>query len=824
MAKKGNRAARRAARRSKSAEPKLSRTRKPEHMTLEEWQVALRREYGRGSKFRWKNVGDHRIFSEYAVTNPETERTYRVVIRGDSLGMNYCSCPDFTVNTLGTCKHIEFLLGKLGKTKRERALLHDGYAPPFSEVILRYGAERQIVFSPGAEAPSGLRRLASEYFDDRGVLHAKGLAGFDEFVKRAHRFDHEVRFYEDALRFIAEKRDAERRAQDIDAHFGDGKGRWEHLIKAKLYPYQREGALFAARAGRALIADDMGLGKTIQAIAATEILARECGVERALIVCPTSLKYQWRQEIEKFSDRTATVVEGLSHARRRLYGADGFYKIANYDVLHRDLEAIQAWRPDLVILDEAQRIKNWKTRAARSVKRIDSPYALVLTGTPLENRLEELHSIVEFIDRHRLGPLFRFLDAHQMADPETGRVVGYTHLKAIGETLAPILIRRTKAEVLKQLPERMDKTFLVPMTKEQRQIHEENREIVARIVAKWRTYHFLSETDQKRLTAALQRMRMSCDNTYLVDLATCFGPKLDEVLTLLGEIFERREEKVVIFSQWQRMHILISRRLREDGHGFVYLHGGVPSRKRKDLVKAFREDDGVRVFLSTDAGGTGLNLQRASTVINMDLPWNPAVLEQRIGRVHRIGQERPVRVVNFVAEKTIEHGMLSVLAFKKAVFAGVLDSGDDEVYMGESRLQKFMKEIETVTGAVPKGTQEAPPTAEELEMEEAAEAREEVDEREEPAARPPEAVPVDALQSLIEAGASLIRGMTAAAATGKKREGGASPLSALTETDKKTGASFLKIPLPDPEGFQRAAAALAPLIEILGRAFSGART
>ncbi|MBN1420580.1 MAG: DEAD/DEAH box helicase [Planctomycetes bacterium] len=788
-------------------------------MTLEEWQVALRREFGRGARFRWKNVGDHRIFSEYAVTNPETERTYRVVIRGEGPGLNYCSCPDFAVNTLGTCKHIEFLLGKLGKTARQRVLLRKGHAPSFSEVLLRYGAERQVVFSPGTEAPRGLRRLAAQFFDERGVLHAKGLAGFDAFVKRARRFDHEVRIYEDALRLIAEKRDAERRAEDIGAHFGNGKGRWEHLVKARLYPYQREGALFAARAGRALIADDMGLGKTIQAIAATEILARECGVERALVVCPTSLKHQWMQEIQRFSGRPATVIEGLSHARRRLYGADDFYKIANYDVLHRDLDAIQAWRPDLVILDEAQRIKNWRTRAARSVKRIDSPYALVLTGTPLENRLEELHSIVEFIDRHRLGPLFRFLDAHQKADPETGRVVGYTRLKAIGETLKPILIRRTKAEVLKQLPERMDKTFFVPMTEEQRRVHEENREIVARIVAKWKKYHHLSEADQKRLTVALQRMRMCCDNTYLVDLATCSGPKLEELLTLLDEIFERREEKVVVFSQWQRMQVLISRRLREKGHGFVFLHGGVPGRKRKDLVKAFRDDDRVRVFLSTDAGGTGLNLQRASTVINMDLPWNPAVLEQRIGRVHRIGQERPVRVVNFVSVQTIEEGMLRVLAFKKAVFAGVLDGGEDEVYMGGSRLQKFMKEIETVAGAVPKPTQEAPPAPEELELEEAAEAREEVEEREERPVRSPEAVPVDALQSLFEAGASFLRGVTAAASSGKEHEPAASPLAALTETDKKTGASFLKIPLPDPEGFRRAAAALAPLIEILGRAF-----
>ena len=246
-------------------------------------------------------------------------------------------------------------------------------------------------------------------------------------------------------------------------------------MKVSLYPYQCQGALFAARAGRTLLADDMGLGKTIQAIAAVEILARTVGLERVLIVCPTSLKHQWKAEIEKFSGRTAVVVEGLMAGRARLLRTDAFFKIINYDVVHRDIEEIARWQPEMIILDEAQRIKNWKTRAARAVKRLQSRYALVLTGTPLENRLEELHSIVEVVDRFRLGPLFRFLDAHQHVD-EDGRVVGYHHLDRISKTLAPILIRRTKQQVLKELPERLEKNYFVPMTAEQSKHHQENQD------------------------------------------------------------------------------------------------------------------------------------------------------------------------------------------------------------------------------------------------------------------------------------------------------------------------------------------------------------
>jgi SNF2 family DNA or RNA helicase len=176
------------------------------------------------------------------------------------------------------------------------------------------------------------------------------------------------------------------------------------LLKVPVYPYQAEGALFAVRAGRTLIGDEMGLGKTIQAIAAAEILARHFGVAKVLVICPTSLKYQWQGEIKRFAGRDALVISGGRGQRQQDYARDDFCKITNYEKLQPDLDLIAAWAPDLVIVDEVQRVKNWNTVAARALKRIDSPYAMVLTGTPLENKLEELISIVQFVDQHRLGP------------------------------------------------------------------------------------------------------------------------------------------------------------------------------------------------------------------------------------------------------------------------------------------------------------------------------------------------------------------------------------------------------------------------------------
>src|SRR5258706_5513413 len=590
--------------RKRSAARKLSRTLKPPKMSLEEWQREVRRQLGREQWFQLKNLSGEGVFSDFHVRNPESGNTYRVSIRGGRPGESFCTCPDFATNTLGTCKHIEFTLARLEKGRGGGAAMAAGYRRPHSEIRLQYGDERRARFFKGEECPAALAKLASGYFDSTGELKGDAFGRFETFLSEASKLNHELRCYEDVLAFVAEVRDRDRRREVIGEAYPRGieSPALDHLLKVSLYDYQKEGALFAAAAGRCLIGDEMGLGKTIQAIAAAKMMKRYLGVERALIVCPTSLKHQWEREIEKFSGESAQVISGLRMRREQQFREEPstFFKITNYDTVHADLDLIAAWQPDLVILDEAQRIKNWKTRTAQSVKRIASPYAIVLTGTPLENRLEELASIVSFVDRHRLGPNFRFLADHQITD-EHGKVVGYKNLDQIGRTLAPILIRRRKAEVLKQLPGRMDKNFFVPMTPEQMVHHDENKEIVARIVLKWRRQKFLSEADQRRLMIALQNMRMSCDSTYLLDQETDFGAKADEVATLLEEMFETAGSKVVIFSQWLRMHELVVRRFAKKKWDHVLFHGQLDLKQRRAHVDRFREQDGCRAFLATDA-------------------------------------------------------------------------------------------------------------------------------------------------------------------------------------------------------------------------------
>lgn len=812
----------------KAREPKLSRTHAPSDLDPLVWQRALRRQFGREQAFGLENIGSEPFFSEFRVSNPQSNTHYRVAIRGQRPGDNFCACPDYASNELGTCKHIEFTLSRLEKKRGAKTAFARGYQPPFSEVYLRNDATRTIHFRAGTDCPQTLREEATQVFDEAHawVLQEARFDALEPFLTRVARSGHELRAYDDALDFVAGQRDAVRRVIALDSIFprATNDPLLKKLLKVPLYPYQAEGALFAVRAGRVLIGDEMGLGKTIQAIAAAEILARHFGVSRVLVICPTSLKYQWQSELARFSGRQARVLAGGRAQRQKDYAIEDFCKITNYEKLKPDLDLISAWAPELVIVDEAQRVKNWNTIAARALKRIDSPYAIVLTGTPLENKLEELISIVQFVDQHRLGPTWKLLHEHQVKD-ETGRVTGYTRLEKIGDTLSPIMIRRRKSEVLQQLPERTDQNLLVPMTEMQMNYHQENADIVAKIVHRWRKMKFLSEQDQRRLTCALQNMRMSCNSTYLLDQESDHGVKADELASLFDELFAQPDAKAVVFSQWTRTHDIVIRRLEARGIGYVSFHGGVPSEKRPALVERFRDDPACRVFLSTDAGSTGLNLQHASTLVNMDLPWNPAILEQRISRIHRMGQKRPVQIVNFVAKGTIEEGMLSVLAFKRSLSAGILDGASGEISFGGSRLNRFMKDVENVTGHMGEGESVLP--AEEMANVIAAEAEPgqggKIEEQvvpkafapaiadETPPAATQESAQPDASDpwdALLQVGARFV---SALAASGDA----AGPTHPWIECDPASGARSLKVPLPPPETAKRIADTLLLLAEAL---------
>jgi ERCC4-related helicase len=672
---------------------KVSYYRKPEDLSLDQWQIALRKQFGQDNEqeFSITNIGNEKFFSDFQVTNSQTNNTYKVAIRSADDSSNFCECFDFKTNRLGVCKHISAVRYRLSKIRGYKKAMKERFRPDYTSVYVDYRQGREIKIRVGVE-------LAKTYFDDNYRLKAASFAVFELFLEKATGLSESFRCYPDALDLVIAERDRIRRRDYLWRIMPDGENDkyFDDLIKATLFPYQRKGVFFAALAGKSLIADEMGLGKTLQAIATAELYKKELGINRVLIVCPTSLKYQWKAEIEKFTDNSVYVVEGALQKRKDNYGqTNAFYVIVSYHTMTNDLNWLNRMEPDMVILDEAQRIKNWKTKVSQQIKKLISPYALVLTGTPIENKLEELYSIMQFIDVYRLGPMYRFLNEYQIND-EFGKTIGYKNLHKISETLADVLIRRTKKAVLSELPKRIDKNLFVPMTENQMELHNELGDNVARLVNKWRRFGFLNETDRKRLILSLSQMRMVCDSTYILDQKSRHDTKIEEVMNILDEVFENSDEKVVVFSQWERMTRLVAEELEKRQVKFEYLHGSIESIKRKDLLDNFQNNPESRVFLSTDAGGVGLNLQSASLLINLDIPWNPAVLEQRIARIYRLGQEKNVSIINLVSTGTIENRMLSVLKFKGAMAEGVLDGGEDTIFIGEDQFKQFMNSVENL--------------------------------------------------------------------------------------------------------------------------------
>ena len=628
--------------------------------------LADREERARSERMTLRSTEPKRLWTDYTVMNAASGKTYRVALRGTRAGQSYCSCPDFRKNTLGTCKHIIHALLKLkrrfGKSSFTRAYNRKRIA-----VYLAYGEEVELRVAGPRSLDAKVARIL------RPLVNVPIVALTDllERVRKLERLGEDVAIHPDAEEFIEQRLMLERlqrRSAEIRADPAEHELR-RNLLKVELRPYQLDGIAFAVGAGRAVLADDMGLGKTIQAIGTAELLAREVGIERVLIVCPASVKSQWAAEIERFCTREAQVILGTAQSRAEQYGEKRFFTICNYEQVLRDILSIERESWDLIVLDEGQRIKNWEAKTSQVIKQLRSQFALVLSGTPLENRVDDLYSIVEFIDERRLAPAYRFFNRHRVVD-ERGKVLGYRKLGELRERLGPILLRRTRDGVLDELPPRTTEIVRIAPTEEQLDLHNGHMQIVSSIINK----PFISEMDLLRLQKALLMCRMAADSTFLVDKQEpAYSSKLERLDELLEQLLAEDGRKIVLFSEWTTMLDFVERSLQARGVDFVRLDGSVPQKKRRALVQEFQSEPTCRVFLATNAGATGLNLQAADTIVNVDLPWNPAILEQRIGRAHRMGQKRPVHVFVLVTEDTIEERMLATLSAKHELAQAVLD-------------------------------------------------------------------------------------------------------------------------------------------------------
>ena len=635
-------------------------------------------------KFADNIYGEHLLTTEKGVT-------YKITLRDFENETGYIDNPDLKTNKLGTTKHIMFAFGAL---KSQPDIYHNlSKFYPFVEIYLDPLNNYRITWHFPHQLRPEVAALIEKYFGDKKYIEENQIKGFLNFIVAAREYQ-SVMVRPEVEEKVKEAWDKEmlelaRKEEQLDFS----------MMKTTLFPYQQQGVAFAVFRSGAIIADEMGLGKTIQAIATAVMKKRLFNFQRTLIICPASLKEQWKQEIEKFSHEKAVIVDGTPKQRAELYrDSDAYFVIINYETVMRDWREINRMETDFIILDEAQKIKNFSTITAQSIKLLEKKHALVITGTPIENRLIDLYSVVQFIDPQFLAPLWEFSYQHCYFDEtKADKITGYYNLQQLNERLKPILIRREKRKVIMDLPQVTEITVPVAMHIEQEAYHTDYAMGIAAIVRK----KFISPFDLQKLMLLMNNMRMVCDSTFLVDKESYVSPKLHELKYILLEKLDLKnnKNKVIIFSEWVTMLHLIGKMLHECGIGFAQLSGQVAIKNRDKLVKKFESEPDCQVFLSTEAGGAGLNLQVADTVINFELPWNPAKKNQRIGRIDRLGQlSKHLTVINLVTKNSIETKIASGLSLKQNLFDGVLnnENGPDVVDFSASGKAQFLKELESV--------------------------------------------------------------------------------------------------------------------------------
>ncbi|MDZ4804143.1 MAG: DEAD/DEAH box helicase [Candidatus Eisenbacteria bacterium] len=674
-----------------------------------------------------------RLFGRYSTRRArQAERPYRTVLESIEPVRGSCDCPDYLRNSLGVCKHLIVILADICSKPKQYAYARSARAAAELPTHARF---RWDPVRPLTGEGDWLARIALVGAIPSGKLPAE-IAGaarrwFDsprtgERLLREtwiHDPEKRSRLVSDLL-LILEVRPAtgsprgwlpdpalhsllRMEAQRLKRVLTDRADRPAltralRTLKGKLYPYQVEGVERMLASGRLVLGDDMGLGKTIQAIACCHALWHGGKVRRGILVVPASLKPQWLREWQQFTDTPVRVVEGGAAERRKTLSGSwrGFF-IVNYEQVIRDLPALQLLKPDMIVLDEAQRIKNWATKTAACIKALQPHYRMILTGTPMENCLDELVSVIEWVDNHALEPKWRLTPAHSTFADGSKQVVGARNLDTLRLRLSACMLRRRRQEVLRQLPPRTDTVVPVELSEEQRDSHDALNQPIAQLMSIARKRP-LSPSQFLRLMSLLTTQRIISNGMAQAEFATVWPdisgiedpepallrglgtPKLLEFREIVNQVVVEQGRKIVVFSQWRRMLALaqwaVRDILRDSGVRSVFFTGQESQKQRTANIVAFHDDPDTRIFFATDAGGVGLNLQKAATCcINIELPWNPAVLEQRIGRINRLGQKWPIDVYNLVSQDCIEARIAAVVADKRALFTGLFDGASDEI-------------------------------------------------------------------------------------------------------------------------------------------------
>ncbi|MCG6498115.1 DEAD/DEAH box helicase [Kitasatospora sp. A2-31] len=445
-----------------------------------------------------------------------------------------------------------------------------------------------------------------------------------------------------------------------------------------LRPYQRRGLAWLDALGRlglgAVLADDMGLGKTVQTLALLALEQQRGATGPTLLVCPMSLVGNWQREAARFAPGLRVHVHHGADRAAPDRSAD--LVITTYGLVQRDAAELRAIRWRRIVADEAQHIKNPAARQSRAIRSLRSGPRIALTGTPVENRLAELHAVLDFANPGLFGSAESFKERFSIPVEQAGSVEAAARLRRLS---GPFLLRRSKSDpqIAQDLPAKQEFTVRCSLTAEQAGLY---RAVVADLLERLRGMRGVER--KGAVLAAIGRLKQVCNHPaqLLHDRTAVAGRsgKVERLVEVLEEALAEGD-RALVFTQYAEFGAMLQPHLRERlGEDVPYLHGGVPKGRRDELVERFQRPDGARVFLlSLRAGGTGLNLSAANQVIHLDRWWNPAVEDQATDRAHRIGQRRDVQVRRLVCVGTVEERIDDLLAAKRGLADAVIGGGEE---------------------------------------------------------------------------------------------------------------------------------------------------
>ena len=448
----------------------------------------------------------------------------------------------------------------------------------------------------------------------------------------------------------------------------------------ELYPYQQKSVEFLKIKGTAMVGHEVGLGKTLIALSVLANAKKENRPHKTLVLCPAILKLQWKSEQEKFfPEFKSVVITGNAEERARLWLARADIYIANYELLQRDFNFAGGTVWDYVICDEATRISNPRTKTYKILSKLKSVNRLAMTGTPLNNRVQDIYGIINWLKPGYLGNYYAFLNRYCVKN-YWGSVVGYVNLEELRKRIRPLITRKTKEEVLPELPDKIISEVPFELSEEERMLYDKI------------TKELLFEIEQADISKVENPITIQATITKMLRLRQLTGSmellgeknkssKLDVLKELLPMALEG-EKKAIIFTFFSKMADILERELAV--YKPLKITGSV--NHREDIIEEFNNNASRQILLMTSAGQYGLNIQIASVVIHYDNEWSIAKMEQREGRAHRINQKNNVLVYHLIARKTMDEYIKKVL-YKKQKLANQL--------LGEQIGVKEIKEILT---------------------------------------------------------------------------------------------------------------------------------